>query len=888
MNIFNRIKTLFIRILFLAIILLLSVSINAQVSRNDTKSSIPYRSNYQRIVTSSSANHCLEIGIQTSDIIPLGGVPLTNGSCEVWGWGDNRSDQLQVLPKPSVTKHIDANYSPKKLFSSEVFVCVATGGKHSLGIKSDGSLWAWGDNEFGQLGLGFVTTKDITTKVSAASQVGNDKDWVSVVAGYAHSVALKSNGTLWGWGLNEDGQVPKNGSTNATTIPIQIGVDNGWTSITAGDYFTMALRPNTFLNGSSLFAWGRNADGQLGTGDFEKKTVPTDVLGVKSTPAKAAVPATGSAAPMAAVAAVSVYDHDWVSISAGSNFASAIKSDGTLWTWGANDQGQLGLGTAVVGDRKNTPTQVENDNNWVEAKAGGKHMLALKSNGTIMVWGSDDFHQTVKRDSVVGCYDTLLNKAKPTKNIKWNTVVRKVVDIEAGQSHSLLLKDEGSIAGWGKNNYGQLARAYMINPKKGDSVMDQKPVFIKRNAAKFIKVSICNTHILALKDDGTIYEVNGLGSLSKVGSDNDWVSVAAGSNHSLALKSDGSLWTWGDNTYGQLGNGSNNSGLQAVTKMKDASGNDYDWKSIGAGNFSSYALRSDGTLWAWGHNEHGQLGNKTANTDMLYPKQMWSATSALDNTPELDDNWVSISGGGNNALAIKADGSAWLCGDNSNGKLGFVENDGTYQDKWWLRKQGDYCLSLSSGIIHSVALKTNGKIWTWGSNLQHQLGHQEYPIKSDEYPVLKDFSNNLNPEDNKWICVAAGLYSTFGIKADGTLWGWGWNGNHQLGVETPILMNTGSLYNADALMAQSISSMQSLAMSAAGGLVTALTALNSLTTLGDVNYGKTIGTETPVQIGTDNDWISVVSGTFETLGIKANGELYRWGNDQFYPSRVIL
>ncbi|MDR0197297.1 MAG: hypothetical protein LBI36_03660 [Oscillospiraceae bacterium] len=224
---------------------------------------------------------------------------------------------------------------------------------HVLAIKNDGSLWGWGMNSDGQIGVGTVT--DTGEPVSVA-RIGADSDWVCAAAGHGSSYAIKTDGTLWAWGLNGRGQLGF-GTTEPWRFssPAQVGTDNDWASVSAAEQWVLALKTD-----GTLWAWGSNGYGCLGLGDdvtYDPK-VPMQV---------------GS-------------DADWSSALASGHSAYALKKDGSLWSWGYNYHGNLGDGTK---EDRNTPAQVGTDTDWAGVTAGGSRANGLKSDGSIWAWGSN-------------------------------------------------------------------------------------------------------------------------------------------------------------------------------------------------------------------------------------------------------------------------------------------------------------------------------------------------------------------------------------------------------------------------------------------------------------------------------------------------------------------
>ncbi len=311
----------------------------------------------------------------------------------LWAWGNNFHGQLGDGTTTD-------RYFPTQV-GSDTWVSVTAGGYHTVALKSDGTLWAWGQNWAGQLGDGTTTDKHIPV------QIGSDTDWVAISAGYYHTVALKLDRTIWAWGWNGYNQLGNNTGTDSA-VPIQIPSSNNWTKISAGGYHTVAITSD-----SSLWAWGNNNSLMCLSSDglwYPEWDWMCDNLG-------------------------------WSSITAGYMHGMAIKSDGILWASGSNYHGQLGDGTTT--DRY-SPVQVGNDSNWGSIADGGYHTVVLKSDGTLWAWGQNWAGQlgdgtTTERHSPV----------QIGGDNDW-------VSVASGYYHTIALKSDGTLWTWGWNGYGQL------------------------------------------------------------------------------------------------------------------------------------------------------------------------------------------------------------------------------------------------------------------------------------------------------------------------------------------------------------------------------------------------------------------------------------------------
>ena len=262
----------------------------------------------------------------------------------LWFWGRNNYGEYG-------DESFNESLVPIQIGTQENWTDIACGGIHVLALKSDSTIWSWGSNYWGQLGHGNITW------IGAPHQIGTDHDWVQIESGGFHSAAIKSDGTLWMWGSNEFGQLGI-GSNAQVLNPVQVDSNHNWYSISLGGNHSLGFREE----GSELvlYAWGANYAGQLGLGHNADTYSPMSVL-----------------LPVG-------HEVHWKSISAGFAFSTAIAKDSTAWTWGSNNHGQLASGDNVD---KNIVTQINFLSNWKNLIAGSECCYAQLYDGSTYSWG---------------------------------------------------------------------------------------------------------------------------------------------------------------------------------------------------------------------------------------------------------------------------------------------------------------------------------------------------------------------------------------------------------------------------------------------------------------------------------------------------------------------
>jgi alpha-tubulin suppressor-like RCC1 family protein len=291
---------------------------------------------------------------------------------------------------------------------------VSAGTNHSLAVVSDGTVWAWGSNRYGELGVGSAADCGGASCSPTPVKVGMVSGAVAVAAGAEHSLALTSDGTVWTWG----------GTTRASWAPAAVRAPRARPRTgsaptghrhCAGSAHSLAAKSD-----GTAWAWGRNVVGQLGDGTRTQRTTPVQVLDLTGVQA----------------------------VAAGDAHSLALKSDGSVWAWGWNYLGQLGDGSGTTQDR---PVRVASLSGVSAIAAGASHSLALLGDGTVWAWGANRFGQLGLSTSSTCAQNNVPCGPTPSHV----STLSGVAAIAAGESHSLALVTDGSVWAWGRNADGQ-------------------------------------------------------------------------------------------------------------------------------------------------------------------------------------------------------------------------------------------------------------------------------------------------------------------------------------------------------------------------------------------------------------------------------------------------
>ena len=616
----------------------------------------------------------------------------------VWSWGDNQYGELGVGTLPSMTD------TPVQVAGLTGVTAVSTSYLHTLALASDGTAWAWGWNGYGQLGDGTTVDRFVPVPVSGIADV------VALGAGSAHSLAVTAGGAVWAWGYNICGQLG-DGTTTTHPLPAVVPGVPAATAVAAGHRHSLALATN-----GTVWAWGDNQYGQVGDGTKTHRWSPVQVPGLT----------------------------DVTAIATGRYHSLAIKADGTVWGWGRNaDGGMVGSG---VQQHELSPVQVVGLTSVTAVAASTWHSLARRSDGSVWAWGRSGFGQCGRS------FDWAQPLAAAVPGIA------NAIAVGAGNVVSYAALADGSTVTWGGMS-GTGARLYAASP-------EQVP-----GAPATRSLSIGGA-VLALTGDGSVWSWGGndsgqlgtgtVGVLTQgptqVPGLSGIVAVSQGQNHGLAVDGSGQVWSWGGNFSGQLGDGSRSDPSPSPALVPGLDG----VVGVGAGWEMSLAIRDDGSVWAWGRNADGALGDGTTNSR--------PTPAAIAGLPPI--RAVATQVWNKHCLALSEDGTVWAWGSNAKGSLG----DGTTEDRRTpvqVQELGDVVQIALTTWGTSYALDTAGRVWSWGAATLGQLGDGS---TTDRWlPAIIPGLENV-------VEIAAGDTHALARTASGQVLGWGRNDGGELGL----------------------------------------------------------------------------------------------------------
>jgi alpha-tubulin suppressor-like RCC1 family protein len=774
---------------------------NTTIQKSSPVQTVAGGTNWQQLQCGTSSFGCIK----------------TNGT--LWMWGHNVSGQLgnsSTIGRSSPVQTVSGGTNWKQ---------VSVGGwnpasQTSGAIKTDGTLWMWGSNSSGAIG-----NNNTISQSSPVQTIAGGTNWKFIAASGTNSAAIKTDGTLWTWGANTFGTMGDNSTINRSSPVQTVASGTNWKYVTANNSITACIKTD-----GTLWLWGYNAIGVLGDNSTINRSSPVQTV------------AGGT---------------NWKQVSMGYRQMAAVKTDGTLWMWGSNSSGNLGDNTTI--DRSSPVQTIAGGTNWKQVSAGldstgsaGLSTAAIKTNGTLWTWGRNTSAQlgdntTINRSSPVQTiasgfnwisvsaaavamaalidfstdylYIPSLSPATQTVSGSVGTAIASTTAYTAtyfsgnisysispalptgllinsstgvisgtptavGNPISYTVTAVGSLAGnataiitigvgaslwsWGRGTNANGGGFLGDNT----TISKSSPVQTSSGTSTWSQLSYSDSMSGAIKNAGTLWmwggnsygqlgdntTINRSSPVQTVAGTSIWKNLASSYLFTAGIKTDGTLWTWGYNGWGNLGNNSTTNTSSPIQTIAGGT----NWSQLpdhcALTTFTMAAIKTDGTLWTWGQNSTGALGNNTTISRSSPVQTIASGT-----------NWRQVSVGYKSIAAIKTDNTLWLWGDNSVGNLG--DNSAIARSSpVQTISAGTNWSQVSAGYQFVGAIKTDGTLWMWGKNNFGQLGNNGYFSTGGISSPIQTISGGTN-----WMQVSAGSFVTSSIKTDGTLWSWGLN-----------------------------------------------------------------------------------------------------------------
>ena len=688
-----------------------------------------------------------------------------NGDVVCWGAGSygnlgNNATSTSVRPKKVV-----AGQSGSGLLKN--IQQISAGGFHTCALKNDGSVFCWGYGADGQLGIGSTVSHTTPRKVKGVDGTGFLTDISQISVGSRHTCALKNNGRVLCWGYGYSGQIGNGQASLKKKTPVEVlepvgndGLLKNISQISLGGSTSCALR-----NDGQVLCWGRGNDGHLGSGATDDSNRPVVVV---------ANGQSQNGNPLTNI----------TQLSGGENHICALDSVNQVHCWGTGVAKRLGQIDDVTSE--STPQRVKTDvanvylSDVEQVGAGFAHSCALKTGGNLVCWGERGSGQLGD-----GKRDVTEDRGVPAPVASESDRPELPLQtISAGGLHSCQVSNQGSIKCWGRGYGGQLGRNEKVITNKGKTVPDSSGT---GDLLDMAQVSSGENHSCALNSSGQVYcwgtgilgdnkdvrisplpvlvnKVVGGGSIPEI------AQISVGERHTCAVTVGKNVLCWGDNEYGQLGNGGYGDKLRPeyVKGPIGTAGNLLNIVQVSAGYNHTCAVNKSDHVFCWGSNAYLKLGMSSQNS-----------TSTKPNRRD-DISATQVSAGRDHTCALRTNSKVACWGVGSQGQAGRGSDNDSYTNLPTTIPDLDNVVQISAKSDHTCAVNTDGKVLCWGGN---EYGRAGRPVSQSTVWVPRFvYGNNGTGNLANIIEVSAGWNHTCARKINGTSVCWGLGTDGQLGA----------------------------------------------------------------------------------------------------------
>lgn len=748
------------------------------------------------------------------------------GKAYCWGLNNNG----QIGDGTNTPRLIPTEVSGNLKFS---MINADDGNGNACAITHDKKLYCWGDNAFGQVGDNTTVDKNVPTQVT-----GNHANWIWVtVQGFDSACGIRGSngqGTAWCWGDGTNGKLGDGNSPTDSLVPVQVsGGFTDWTQVNSdGGGAVCGLRAN-----GRAYCWGNNINGTLGDGTTTNRTVPTEVSGGHT---------------------------DWTAIYA--NQASCgIRAGGRAFCWGLNNNGGIGDGTLV---NKSVPTEVSGGfTDWYSIYAGARGACGARLNGTVWCWGPGTSGQIGNGTTVTtNKPTTAVTNIEPASS----TGCPNCEDLDAS-AYGCSIAGNGELYCWGDNTYGQVG--------DGTTVAPTIPIKINALSGGWTDVARDSEHTCGIAGgraycwghrtlgrigDGGAVMGNQTTPKEVSGGITNWQAISVNFGHACGRTLTGKLYCWGENTDGQVGDGTTAQKI-VPTEVQGAFSDWSDHTSFGA---HTCGIRSGGLMYCWGYNNRGQIGDGTTGTSRSSPTLVLGGFT----------DWYKMGRGGHETTCgIRTTGNAYCWGNNAYGQMG---DGGTGDASSPVEIAGAYTnwQAISTPYHASYGIR-GGKLYAWGRRDNYEIpdggslvGNQTTPLQIGT--------------DSDWYSVSQNYYAA--TRRNGKYYTWGTNSSGELGDGTTTDQNTPvEVVFASPRLRCATGSESLCAPDPLLGVDSAVCSINGEGRLfcwganwtGELGDGTVAPHSTvPVEVsGGFTDWVWVDSTSASSCGVRATGAGYCWG-----------